>query len=209
MYLHGFHLYRIAHWQETVSLHLVHRASDLSCQFVILLSPVFTQSFLIPSSKRCLSRFQPLPRPCNVAALTSAQTTFFISSIASKKVQQHIDKMFINWVAGSFLLGYGCAINVSTNASPWFQDNEPGLIKTISTRFFPVGLIMCFLMGADLFTSYCLVNSVPYVRLQFINGSKYPVVALLDHRITILDIVKTWSVSFWAICLGCFSSPLS
>jgi formate/nitrite transporter FocA (FNT family) len=93
-------------------------------------------------------------------AYTPAQTTVLISNIASKKARQRLDKMFVNCVAGSFLLGFGCAINISTSASPWFQENAPGLIKTISACFFPVGLIMCFLSGADLFTSYCMVSSV-------------------------------------------------
>jgi formate/nitrite transporter FocA (FNT family) len=69
--------------------------------------------------------------------------------------------MFMNSVAGSFLLGFGCALNISTQSAPpggWFQVNAPGLLKTLSACFFPVGLIMCFLTGADLFTSYCMVG---------------------------------------------------
>lgn len=90
-------------------------------------------------------------------AYTPTQTTLLLSNIASKKARQRLDKLFVNCVVGSFLLGFGCAINISTSASPWFQVNAPGLIKTISASFFPVGLIMCFLSGADLFTSYCMV----------------------------------------------------
>jgi len=37
------------------------------------------------------------------------------------------------------LLGFGCAVLVSTNASPWYQENAPGLIRTIGALMFPVG----------------------------------------------------------------------
>lgn len=86
------------------------------------------------------------------------QTMVILSDIGTKKAKQRLDKMFIQCVAGSFLLGFGCAMNVSTNASPWFQENAPDLIKAIAACFFPVGLIMCFLIGADLLTSYCMVS---------------------------------------------------
>jgi formate/nitrite transporter FocA (FNT family) len=94
-------------------------------------------------------------------AFTPAQTITLISTIGVKKANQRLDKLFMNAVAGSFLLGFGCALNISTQSAPagsWFQHNAPGLLKTISACFFPVGLIMCFLTGADLFTSYCMVS---------------------------------------------------
>ena len=38
---------------------------------------------------------------------------------------------------------YGsCAVLVSTNASPWYQENAPGLIRTLGALLFPVGLVM-------------------------------------------------------------------
>jgi formate/nitrite transporter FocA (FNT family) len=90
-------------------------------------------------------------------AFTPAQTVTILGNIGTKKARQRLDKMFVNCVAGSFLLGFGCALNVSTNCALWFQEHAPGLIKIISACVFPVGLIMCFLTGADLFTSYCMV----------------------------------------------------
>lgn len=51
------------------------------------------------------------------------------------------------------LLGFGCAVLVSTNAAPWYQENAPGLIRTIGALMFPVGLVMIVLSGSDLFTS--------------------------------------------------------
>jgi len=39
------------------------------------------------------------------------------------------------------LLGFGCAVLVSTNAAPWYQENAPGLIRTVGAIFFPIGII--------------------------------------------------------------------
>lgn len=46
--------------------------------------------------------------------------------------------------------GDSCAVMLSTEAAPWYQDNAPGLIRSISAMFFPVGLIMIVLSGAHL-----------------------------------------------------------
>lgn len=51
-----------------------------------------------------------------------------------------------------------CAIALSTETAPWYQENAPGLIRTIGACFFPVGLIMIVLSGSDLFTSNVMVN---------------------------------------------------
>jgi len=89
---------------------------------------------------------------------TPAQTIELISRLGTNKAHMRIDKMIVNSIMGGLLLGFGCAINVSTASAPWFQTNAPGLIRTIAASFFPVGLIMVFLTGADLFTSYCMVS---------------------------------------------------
>ncbi|KAF8862697.1 Formate/nitrite transporter [Acephala macrosclerotiorum] len=125
-------------------------------------------------------------------AFSPAQTIELISRMGTKKANMRIDKMIINSIMGGLLLGFGCALNLSTLSSPWFQTNAPGLIRTIGACFFPVGLIMVFLTGADLFTSYCM----------------YSVVALLHRRITILDLAKTWGVSFFCNLAGILFSAL-
>ncbi|KAH7355382.1 Formate/nitrite transporter-domain-containing protein [Rhexocercosporidium sp. MPI-PUGE-AT-0058] len=113
-------------------------------------------------------------------AFTPAQTTELVSRIGAKKARMRLDKMFINSFLGGALLSFGAALSLSTNSSPWFQTNAPGLLCTISAMVFPVGLIMVMLTGADLFTSYCM----------------YSVVALLHRRCSFADLLKTWVVSF-------------
>jgi formate/nitrite transporter FocA (FNT family) len=93
-------------------------------------------------------------------AFTPAQTTELVSRMGAKKARMRIDKMFLNSFMGGPLLGFGCALLLSTNSAPWFQTNAPGLIRSIAAAFFPVGLMMVMLTGADLFTSYVLVRTL-------------------------------------------------
>lgn len=55
---------------------------------------------------------------------------------------------------------YSCAVALPTETAPWYQTNAPGLIRSIGSCFFPVGLIMIVLSGADLFTSNVMVISL-------------------------------------------------
>jgi len=84
-----------------------------------------------------------------------------ISRIGAKKAKMRLDKLWWNSVLAGPLLGFGCAIALSTNAAPWYQDNAPGLIRTLGACFFPVGLILVVLTGADLYTSNVMVNISP------------------------------------------------
>jgi formate/nitrite transporter FocA (FNT family) len=75
-------------------------------------------------------------------AFTPAQTTELISRIGAKKARMRIDKMFINSFLGGALISFGAALTLSTNASPWFQTNAPGLIRTIGAFVFPGTLLV-------------------------------------------------------------------
>jgi len=72
-------------------------------------------------------------------AFTPQQTIELVSRIGCKKAHMRIDKLFVNSLMTGPLLGFGCAVLVSTNAAPWYQENAPGLIRTIGALMFPVG----------------------------------------------------------------------
>ncbi|KAK0846676.1 hypothetical protein LTR03_006757 [Friedmanniomyces endolithicus] len=119
-------------------------------------------------------------------AFTPQQTIELVSRIGTKKAHMRLDKLWWNSFMSGPLLGFGCAILMSTGASPWYQENAPGLIRTISAIGFPVGLIMIVLTGADLFTSNVMFMST----------------ALLHRRISVLDLLKNWVVSFFGNLAG-------
>lgn len=113
-------------------------------------------------------------------AFTPQQTIELVSRIGTKKAYMRLDKLFVNSLMAGPLLAFGCAVLVSTNASPWYQEHAPGLIRTLGALLFPVGLVMIVLSGADLFTS-----NVMFMWTAF-----------LHRRITIWDLSKNWVVSY-------------
>lgn len=127
----------------------------------------------------------PYPRLI-MDAFTPQQTIELCSRIGCKKAHMRLDKLFFNSVIAGPLLGFGCAVLVSTTAAPWFQENAPGLIRTIGALVFPVGLVMIVLSGADLFTSNVM----------------FMITALLHRRVTVWDTAKVWFVSFFGNLAG-------
>lgn len=98
-----------------------------------------------PSSSPPL--FRPLTHPKSTInimtdAFTPSQTIELISRTGAKKAHMRLDKLFINSCLSGPLLGFGCAVLVSVNASPWYQENAPGLIRMLGAMIFPIGLVM-------------------------------------------------------------------
>jgi formate/nitrite transporter FocA (FNT family) len=73
-----------------------------------------------------------------------------------------IDKIFMSGVMAGMMLSFACASVLSTNTAPWFQENAPGLIRTIAALIFPYGLCMIILTGSDLCTGSFLVCRTSY-----------------------------------------------
>ena len=91
-------------------------------------------------------------------AFTPQQTQELVTRTGCKKAHMRLDKLFINSCMSGPLLGFGCAVLVSVNASPWYQDNAPGLIRLLGALLFPIGLVMITLSGADLWTTNIMVR---------------------------------------------------
>lgn len=119
-------------------------------------------------------------------AFTPQQTTELVSRIGTKKAHMRLDKLFFNSCMSGPLLGFGCAVALSTEAAPWYQENAPGLIRTIGAVFFPVGLVMIVLSGADLFTSNVMFMAT----------------AALHRRVSIIDLLVNWVVSYFGNLAG-------
>jgi len=119
-------------------------------------------------------------------AFTPQQTVELVSRIGTKKAHMRLDKLFWNSFMTGPLLGFGCAVMLSTETAPWYQDNAPGLIRTIGALLFPVGLVMIVLTGADLFTS----------NIMFMTT------AFLHRRVSIRDVAINWFVSYFGNLAG-------
>ena len=89
------------------------------------------------------------------------------------------------------LTSRACALVLSVNAAPWYQENAPGLIRMVAALLFPIGLVMITLTGADLFTSNIM----------------FMITSLLHRRISLLDLGRVWFVSFFGNLAGTWPEP--
>ncbi|KAJ5974701.1 hypothetical protein N7481_011911 [Penicillium waksmanii] len=106
-----------------------------------------------------------------------------IEAVAKSGVQKgnmRLDKVFLSSVSAGCLLAFACGTVLSTNATPWFQENAPGLMRTISALVFPYGLCMIILTGADLCTGSFMFTTV----------------AALQQRLPWWKMLVHWTVTF-------------
>ncbi|GIZ44566.1 hypothetical protein CKM354_000776100 [Cercospora kikuchii] len=122
-----------------------------------------------------------------VSNYTPQETTELCGRCGYKKANMRVDKIFMSAVMGGMLLSFACAAYLNVNSSPWFQENAPGLIKTIGALIFPFGLLMVVVTGTDLCTGSFM----------------YTTIAALQGRISVLKMLQHWFLTFWGNLAGC------
>ncbi|KAI5359827.1 Putative formate/nitrite transporter, aquaporin [Septoria linicola] len=121
-----------------------------------------------------------------VNAYTPKETVELCGRAGTAKANMRIDKTFMSSVMAGMLLSFACAALLSTNTTPWFQDNAPGLIRTIGALIFPFGLTMVIVTGTDLCTGSFLLTTV----------------AVLQKRISVVKMLQHWFITFWGNLAG-------
>ncbi|KAK0730969.1 Formate/nitrite transporter [Lasiosphaeris hirsuta] len=125
-----------------------------------------------------------MPNPViNLAGLgtyTPVEAIELASRAGVKKGNMRLDKIFLSSVSAGCLLSFGAAVSLSTTTAPWFQENAPGLIRTISALVFPLGLVLIVLTGAELFTGNNLFTTI----------------AVLHGRLSLGRMLVHWVVCF-------------
>lgn len=117
----------------------------------------------LPSSKKItlvsivLGEKINLPK-MNFDSFSPLEVIEAVANTGVHKGNMRLDKVFFSAVSAGCLLSFACGTVLSTNSSPWFQENAPGLIRTISSLVFPYGLVMIILTGADLCTGSFMVS---------------------------------------------------
>lgn len=99
-------------------------------------------------------------------AFSPAEVVEAVARAGVHKGNMRLDKVFFSSVSAGCLLAFACGSVLSTNATPWFQENAPGLMRTISALIFPYGLCMIILTGADLCTGSFMVCSPLYISIR-------------------------------------------
>ncbi|KAL4735408.1 Formate/nitrite transporter-domain-containing protein [Aspergillus similis] len=124
--------------------------------------------------------------PPSIDAYTPLEVTEFVSRAGTVKGHMRLDKIFLSSVSAGCLLALACGTTLSTNASPWFSENAPGLIRTISALVFPYGLALIILTGADLCTGSFM----------------YTTVAALQRQLPWPKMLLHWFITFWGNLCG-------
>lgn len=94
-------------------------------------------------------------------AYTPAEVITQIAQSGVNKGNMRLDKVFFSSFSAGCLLAFACGTVLSTSTTVWFQDNAPGLIRTIAALLFPYGLCLIILTGADLCTGSFMVCMAP------------------------------------------------
>ncbi|GAM36449.1 hypothetical protein TCE0_018f05552 [Talaromyces pinophilus] len=121
-----------------------------------------------------------------VNCLTPAEVVETVTVAGTIKGNMRLDKVFFSGVSAGCLLAFACATALSTNTAPWWQQNAPGLIRTIAALVFPYGLCMIILTGADLCTGSFMFTTL----------------AALQRRLPWYKMLIHWFVTFFGNLCG-------
>ncbi|EAU32669.1 conserved hypothetical protein [Aspergillus terreus NIH2624] len=119
-------------------------------------------------------------------ALTPYEVIAAVARSGVTRGNMRLDKVFLSSVSAGCLLAFACGTVLSTGTTPWFQENAPGLIRTISALVFPYGLCMIILTGADLCTGSFMFTTV----------------AALQRQLSWKKMLLHWFVTFWGNLAG-------
>ncbi|RHZ56265.1 formate/nitrite transporter family protein [Aspergillus thermomutatus] len=122
----------------------------------------------------------------SIDAHTPADVAQLVARAGVGKGNMRLDKVFFSAFSAGCLLAFACGTALSTSTTAWFQENAPGLIRTISALVFPYGLCMIILTGADLCTGSFMFTTVAALQRQL------PWYKMLLH----------WFVTFWGNLAG-------
>lgn len=78
----------------------------------------------------------------NLCAFSPTQTIELVGRAGVVKGNTRPDKVFLSGVSAGCLLSFACAAVLSCNASPWYAENAPGLLRLIAALIFPFGFVM-------------------------------------------------------------------
>lgn len=130
--------------------------------------------------------FPPYTVPAPNDAYTPVESLEIVSRMGVKKANMPLHKTFLSAISAGAIIAFACATFITTNTAPWYQDNAPGLVRTISALVFPYGLVIVHMTGSDLCTGSFM----------------YTTVAAIHGRISVVKTFRHWFVTFWGNLVG-------
>ncbi|KAK4575222.1 hypothetical protein LTR86_001074 [Recurvomyces mirabilis] len=117
---------------------------------------------------------------------TPKETVELCSRAGVVKANMRVDKIFISSFMAGCLLSFACAAVLITNTAPWYQENAPGLIRTIGALIFPFGLVSIVVTGSDLCTGSFMFTTI----------------SVLHRRLSPLKMLQHWTITFFGNLAG-------
>lgn len=90
--------------------------------------------------------------------------------------------IFLGFLGGAFI-AFGAVGNILVGAT--LRNIDGGLAKFLGAAVFPVGLIMIVILGAELFTSNCLISMAVY-----------------DKQTTVAKMLRNWIIVYFSNLVG-------
>ncbi|MBQ3438063.1 MAG: formate/nitrite transporter family protein, partial [Fusobacterium sp.] len=109
----------------------------------------------------------------------------YLLGVCTEKGNKKIYKLILLGFMAGMYIAFGAVGSIV--ASSTLAKTNPGLGKFVAGAVFPVGLIMVLLLGAELFTSNCMLA-----------------VAVINKNIGIKNLLKNWSIVYSFNFLGIF-----
>lgn len=112
---------------------------------------------------------------------TPKETAYLISDLGVRKARQPILQAFLkSFLGGVYLSVGGFFLLIIAGGAPGLATSYPGVQKALGAAVFPIGLIIIVITGLELCTSNFMVMTI----------------TTLQRRTTILDLLKSWVISF-------------
>ncbi|ODV97054.1 hypothetical protein PACTADRAFT_48824 [Pachysolen tannophilus NRRL Y-2460] len=119
--------------------------------------------------------------------INTHEAALAVVATSMKKARLKIDTLILNSIMGGMLFSCGGMLHLLAQAEcPGIYASNPGIIRLLQGSLYPFGLFYVVNMGADLFNSNILFFTVGVLR----------------GAVTILDLVISWTVSFFGNLAG-------
>ncbi|KAH3280438.1 hypothetical protein KXW55_003324 [Aspergillus fumigatus] len=154
-----------------------------------------------------------------------AEVAQLVANAGASKGTMRLDKVFFSAFSAGCLLAFACGTALATNTTAWFQENAPGLIRTISALVFPYVHHYCLTPSQ----AAVVQDAAPLVCVTFwgnLAGSLFVVAIIFGYgNVFAADPYKSEVIAFatkqqltpdfhqifirgigcnWLVCLACF-----
>jgi len=118
---------------------------------------------------------------------TPKQIVEIVSDVANVKARTSVSKtLILAFLAGAYIAIGGLLAVIIGGGVPGIAAENPGISKFLMGAAFPIGLILCTLAGADLFTG----------------NTAYFIPPVMNRKLSVLDMLRNWGLVYAGNFIG-------